>query len=142
MLSKKIQKTNKIYINHLNNYPESKYGSVIGDDLEGQASKNINLNSYVFHSKDRNTALGKEVSHFFNFEGVENFQITGGQLVLKEKDDNCYVYCLCQEYDDYVKKEFGESCLIIEDFPSFLNELNKSMSKRRSLYLLLINVCI
>ncbi|CAF1855271.1 hypothetical protein ABE189_03310 [Bacillus subtilis] len=132
---RKLETTKKIFVNHLNNYPESRHGSVIGDDLEGHASKNVTLNSHIFTENDLNTPLGAHLSQFFNFEGVSNIQLTGGNFITEEVDDNCYVYCLCEEYDDYVKKEFGGSCLIIENFPQFLTELNKCMLRKKKFLL-------
>lgn len=43
-----LETTNEIFINHLNNYPEDKYGTEIGDNLEGNTSIELKINQFLY----------------------------------------------------------------------------------------------
>ncbi|MGM7724370.1 hypothetical protein [Metabacillus sp. Hm71] len=123
-----LEKSQNIYINYLNNYDEDIHGSERGDNNEGIVYSELNLGAYTFGSKINPNfeSSFKKLTPFIVEDGVT---FTGGTFITKFTRRYFYNYSVCREYDEKVKKEFGGATLIIEDFPNFLNYLNRKMFK-------------
>lgn len=126
-----LKRDKKFYINHLNNYKEDELGSEVGDDKEGILTTKVAIEKYTFGSGN-NVAFENSfnnIQEIFDVRG-NNVTIKNGTLETRYSNRNFFVYCVCTEYDQKVKKEFGGSTLIIEDFPKFLNYLNRKLNKQ------------
>ncbi|MCY8169587.1 hypothetical protein MOC50_01935 [Bacillus inaquosorum] len=127
---KKLMRDKKLFVNHLNNYPESRLGVNIGDDQEGVANKYLNIKEYK--TEDNNPQLHNELQEWFPGSSVRLENVSFQTSLV---NTNFYVYCLTFNYDENIMKKFGGSVMIINDFPKFAYWVNKKMKKRNcSLY--------
>lgn len=132
---KRLEKNKKIYINHLNNYKEAEHGKEIGDDFEGTMSDLYNVSNYTFDNSNTNKNIAFEraigADKLFSISGGGKIVFKNTTVQMNYSDKNYYNYCVCNEYDEKVKEEFGGSTLVIEDFPMFLNHLSKKLLKKQ-----------
>ena len=133
---KQLMDTQEFFINHLNNYPEEKLGREVGDDTEGTFEAGFKIDNYTFNSSQVNPYYNPNFekalmqSGFIGgIDNVVNLSISNSTFTNRIVDNNYYVYCMCLDNNKVVKEKFGGSTLIIEDFPNFALELNKSLSK-------------
>lgn len=127
---KKVKLEKKIYINFLSNYPTDKHGNAIGDDDEGKLNMEININSHTLGMEDNS-----ELDQFLHRNIVRmsgagtNIQFRNVRIEGQSIDNNYYNYCVAMEYSERVKQEFGGAMMVINDFPRFIEEVNKRLAK-------------
>ncbi|PGC67580.1 hypothetical protein [Bacillus safensis] len=127
---KKVKLEKKIYINFLGNYSTDKHGNAIGDDDEGKLNMEIHLNSHTLGFEDNS-----ELDHFLHnnvvsMKGAETkVQFSNVKIEGHNIDNNYYNYCVAMKYSERVKQEFGGAMMVINDFPRFIEEVNKKLAK-------------
>lgn len=131
---KELRDSKTFYINHLNNYPEEKLGSEIGDNNEGSLTTRFDIDSYTFNDGKPENPTFEKAFHSMQRgihigEGARNISLENVVIEQKIDESNYYVYCTSLEYDQKIKKEFGGSTLVINDFPNFLLSINREMIK-------------
>ncbi|WP_096269514.1 hypothetical protein [Paucisalibacillus globulus] len=129
----KIQKDKCIYINHLNNFREDKYGSEIGDDFEGILKAEFAIENYKYNQGEFYNPHLENTLERLNFIKVDNtstVDISNSTFRTNFNDKNYLVYCVSLDCDETVKEEFGGSTMVIENFPQFIARLNNKMKKK------------
>ncbi|WP_108490787.1 hypothetical protein [Bacillus velezensis] len=133
---KKLMRDKKLFVNHLNNYPESSLGADVGDDQEGVANRHLNIKKYK--TGDHNPHLHNELQEWFP-DSIVRLEDVSFQTSIINK--NFYVYCLTFNYDKNIMRKFGGSVMVINDFPSFAYWVHNKM-KKRNCALYAANNCI
>jgi hypothetical protein len=132
---KELKETKTFFINHLNNYPEEKLGSEIGDNNEGTLITKFEISDYTFNNGKSNNPTFEKAFHSLQNgikigENSTNISLKNVSIIQNIDDNNYFVYCSCLEYNQKTKKEFGDAVLIINDFLNFLICINKEMIKK------------
>lgn len=127
-----IEKYNRFYINFLNNYKEGELGSEVGDNNEGKLKTSFHINDYTFskNSKNRNPLfenLFHTKQHIISVG--ENVTLKNVTIENTNIDNNYFVFCCCTDNDISLTKHFGQSLLIINDVPNFINSINNSLKQ-------------
>lgn len=122
----KLKTDKKIFINHLNNYPETKLGKAVGDDLEGMSSSQISIGHYT-SSKD------SKDDPFLRTLGIQSVDsqitITDSESFNDYVDNNYFVYCVCLNRNSSIQEAFGSGLQIIHDFNTFIQEITHELEK-------------
>lgn len=122
----KLKADKKIFINHLNNYPETKLGKAVGDDLEGMSSSEV----AIAHYKTSKDSKDDPFLRMLGFNSVNSqITITNSKALNHYVDNNYFVYCVCLNKSPSIQKEFGSGLQIIHDFNTFIQEITHELEK-------------
>lgn len=122
----KLKADNKIFINHLNNYPETKLGKEVGDDLEGMSSSEISIGHYTSSKDSKDDPL----LQMLGIGSVNStVTITDSTSFNEYVDNNYFVYCVCLNRNPSIQEAFGSGLQIIHDFNTFIQEITRELEK-------------
>lgn len=128
---KELIKTKTFFINHLDNYPEEKLGTEIGDDNEGKLTSVFEISNYTFNNGEPKNQVFEKAFHSMQngvyIDESSNVSFQNVSISQQITDNNYFVYCSCLEYDPKTKKEFGEAVLVINDLLNFFICINREM---------------
>lgn len=126
-----LEKKQSIFINHLNNYPETVHGSEIGDDFEGKSQTEIDIDNYTI-AAGKQTKKEREIlsSHGISNDGTGTISFENVKLIKDHVDNNYFVYCVSLEKKKSIQRAFGSGLQTIFNFPEFVKHLNAELAKK------------
>jgi hypothetical protein len=127
---KELESTNSIFINYLNNYPETVHGSDIGDDFEGKSRSEISLNHDI--TPGSQTTKEKQIlrSNGVYVDDTSSVKFSDVSLVKDYVDDNYFVYCVSLKKDTTIQKAFGSGLQTIFNFPEFIKIVTAELNQQ------------
>lgn len=128
---KHLETTNQVFINHLNNYPETQLGKEVGDNFEGKTSAEL----FVDHYYSSGENLSSKEEQMLNMMGIYGsgsglkVTITKSRSLVEYVDDNYFVYCVCLKKDPKIQKSFGSGLQVIYDFNAYIQAISLELNK-------------